>query len=233
MSCPLAPPVLRSVRQQAAELLRVAIYDGELEPGARLTEREICERYGVSRTIAREVVRELEAERLIESNRRHGYIVAQMSLAEIDDLYRMRVLLEAEACRLAAEAMTAERAAAIGETLASIEAAARSGDRQAQRDSNGRLYDQIFEAAGNVVLAQILSALHGRVSYLRSLSMSQPGRPAESLKEIQALCGALQSADGDAAARLSTLHVRAAHEVARQAAAARLAAHPASKEEAE
>ena len=65
---------------------------------ARLTERQICERAGVSRTIAREVIRELEAERLVESNRRHGFVVAAMSLKEVADLYEVRILLEARAC---------------------------------------------------------------------------------------------------------------------------------------
>lgn len=220
MSGPLAPPQLRSVRQQASELLRVAIYDGEIAPGARLTEREICERYGVSRTIAREVIRELEAERLIESNRRHGYIVARMSAAEIDDLYAVRMLLEARACELCAENMTAERAAALDASMAAIEAAAKSGDRQAQRDSNGRFYDEIFAVAGNVVLGQIVNSLHGRVSFLRSLSMSQPGRPAASLKEIRALYLALKAGDGGEAARLSTAHIEAARAVALNAVAA-------------
>lgn len=217
MSGPLAPPALRSVRQQASELLRVAIYDGELLPGDRLTEREICERYGVSRTIAREVIRELESERLIESNRRHGYMVARMSEAELRDLYDVRVLLEAEASALCAANMTAERAARLDAAFAAIEAAARSGNRQAQRDSNGRFYDEMFAAAGNIVLGQILSALHSRVSYLRSLSMSQPGRPAASLEEMRALCDALKSGNGPEAARLSTEHIRAARATALQA----------------
>jgi len=214
MSPPLTPPLLRSVRQQTSELLRVAIYDGELAPGDRLTEREICERYGVSRTIAREVIRELEGERLIESNRRHGFIVARMSAEEIHDLYEVRILLEAEASALCAARMTAERAAAIDATMGAIERAAATGDRQAQRDSNGRLYEQIFAIAGNVVLGQIVSSLHGRVSYLRSRSMSQPGRPAESLAEMRALCEALKAGDGAEAARLSTEHVRAARSAA-------------------
>ncbi len=220
MSGPLAPPALLSVRQQASELLRVAIYDGELRPGDRLTEREICERYGVSRTIAREVIRELEGERLIESNRRHGFIVTRMSAAEIGDLYHVRILLEAEASALCAANMTAERAERLDAAFAAIEAAARSGDRQAQRDSNGRFYDEVFAGAGNIVLGQILSALHSRVSYLRSLSMSQPGRPAASLEEMRAFCAALKSGDGAEAARLSTHHIRAARAVALSAIAA-------------
>ncbi len=187
-----AGPSLLSVRQQVSASIRAAIYDGELEPGARLTERQICERVGVSRTIAREVIRELEAERLIESNRRHGFVVAAMSLKEIGDLYDIRVLLEAEACMLCARAMTDAVARRLDGALEAIERAAASGDREAQRTSNTEFYEVIFEAAGNVVLAQILHSLHGRVSYLRSRSMSQPGRPQASRGELGAILAGAQ-----------------------------------------
>ncbi|MBZ9938752.1 GntR family transcriptional regulator [Mesorhizobium sp. BR1-1-16] len=205
---------LLSVRQQVSAAIRAAIHDGELPPGARLTERQICERAGVSRTIAREVVRELEAERLIESNRRNGFVVASMSLKEIGDLYDMRVLLEARACQLCAEAMTPEIARRLDLAMAAIESAAAGDDREAQRTSNTLFYETIFEAADNVVLGQILHSLHGRISFLRSRSMSRPGRPQESLRELKAILAALKAGDGAAAARLSTTHIEAARSVA-------------------
>ncbi len=205
-----AAPALLSVRQQTSQMLRAAIYEGALAPGDRLTERQICERFGVSRTVAREVVRELEAERLIESNRRDGVTIAKMDEGEIHDLYDVRILLEARACELCARRMTAAIAAALDKTMAAIAASARSGNRQEQRDANGRFYDEIFAAAGNVPLRQILKGLHGRVSYLRTVSMSQPGRPAESLKEVQALLEAMKAGDALEAARLSTAHIEAA-----------------------
>lgn len=205
---------LLTVRQQVSAAIRNAIYDGELRPGTRLTEREICERAGVSRTIAREVVRELEAERLIESNRRNGFVIAAMSLKEVGDLYDIRVLLEARACMLCAAAMTPELARRLDLAMNGIEASAISGDREAQRTSNMQFYAAIFEAADNLVLAQILHSLHGRVSYLRSRSMSQPGRPRQSLGELRAILAALKAGDGAAAARLSTDHIQAARAAA-------------------
>ncbi len=205
---------LLSVRQQVSTAIRTAIYDGELKPGARLTERQICERAGVSRTIAREVIRELEAERLIESNRRHGFVVAAMSLKEIGDLYDVRVLLEARASALCAAAMTEDLARRLDLAMVAIEMAAASGDREAQRTSNTAFYETIFAAADNIVLGQILHSLHGRVSYLRTRSMAEPGRPHKSLRELKALLAALKSGDGEAAARLSTAHIEAARAVA-------------------
>jgi DNA-binding GntR family transcriptional regulator len=211
---------LLSIRQQASDRLRTAIYDGDLKPGQRLTEREICETFGVSRTVAREALRELEAERLIE-NQRGGVTIAKMSDREIFDLYEMRILLEARACSLCAAAMTPKLAAVLTDAMEAIELAATSGNRQEQRDSNKRFYDEIFRASGNVVLHQILAALHGRVAYLRTVSMSEPGRPQASLQELQALGLALTAGDTVAAARLSTDHIVAARAAALHALSGR------------
>jgi len=53
------------LRQQVLDSLRQAIIDGRLAPGARLTERELTEMLGVSRTVVREALRSLEAEGLV------------------------------------------------------------------------------------------------------------------------------------------------------------------------
>ncbi|MDW9247698.1 GntR family transcriptional regulator [Burkholderia cepacia] len=55
-----------TLRSQVEGALREAITGGTLAPGARLVERELCERMGVSRTSVREALRKLEAEKLIE-----------------------------------------------------------------------------------------------------------------------------------------------------------------------
>ena len=59
-------PVL--VRDSAVRMLRNAIITGEIKSGTRLIERELCEALGVSRGSVREVIRQLEAERLITQN---------------------------------------------------------------------------------------------------------------------------------------------------------------------
>src|SRR5438067_1583646 len=66
----LAPQTL--VRDEAFDRLRDAIITGHFPPGARLVERELCEAMGVSRTSIREVLRRLEAEKLVRVEPRRG-----------------------------------------------------------------------------------------------------------------------------------------------------------------
>src|SRR5690606_38533467 len=88
----VATPVL--VREQAFDQLRGAIINGQFPPGTRLIERELCEAMGVSRTSIREVLRRLEAERLIEVEPRKGPTVARLTRAQAEEIYDIRTYLE-------------------------------------------------------------------------------------------------------------------------------------------
>ena len=95
-------PVAAPLREQVKERLRDAIAEGELQPGERLRERELCESLGVSRTSLREALRQLESEGLVETIPNKGVIVAVVTPEEASEIYAVRAALEA----LAAEAFT-------------------------------------------------------------------------------------------------------------------------------
>ena len=88
------------LRLQVLDGLRRAIIDGRLAPGARLTERELTEMMGVSRTVIREALRQLETEGLIANVPNKGPVVRALSLAEARDLYMIRAVLEGLGARL-------------------------------------------------------------------------------------------------------------------------------------
>jgi DNA-binding transcriptional regulator YhcF (GntR family) len=98
---PLAVRALAApLRQQVVDRLRAAVIAGDLAPGQRLTERELIDRVGVSRTVIREALRQLESEGLVETVPNKGPVVRALSRAEAVDLYRIRASLEALAARL-------------------------------------------------------------------------------------------------------------------------------------
>ena len=94
----------------AADLIRQAILDGELPAGSRLKEDELAARLDVSRTPVREALRRLEAEGLVVHEAKRGAAVRAYSASELDDMYRLRAMLEGYAARRAAERMTPELA---------------------------------------------------------------------------------------------------------------------------
>jgi GntR family transcriptional regulator, trigonelline degradation regulator len=80
-------------------------------------------------------------------------------------------------------------------------------------------YDVLFEGGGNDALRTVIEGLYARVNMLRSLSLSVPGRPAESVAELRAIVDAVLAGDADAAARACSRHVEEAGRIGLQALA--------------
>src|SRR5579864_4506652 len=95
-------PLVRNASAAATELIREAILDGRLEPGARLKEEELARELGISRTPVREALLVLQAEGLIVAEPNRGASVRRHDAEDLHDLYQLRALLEGHAARRAA-----------------------------------------------------------------------------------------------------------------------------------
>jgi len=203
------------VRAQVLDNLRQAIIERHLAPGQRLIERELVELTGVSRTSIREALRELAAEGLVTAIPNRGTIVASVTADEARQLFEVRSALEALAGRLFVQHASQARRAALAKALQRIERlAAKGAPMLAAQDS---FYDVLFEGGGNEALRAVIAGLHARVSVLRPLSLSVPGRPAQSIAELRAIVDAVLANDAEGAARACSRHVEEAGQVCLQA----------------
>src|SRR5690606_17804859 len=105
--------VAAPLRQSVTESIRYAIALGHFAAGERLTERELCEMTGVSRTLVREALRQLESEGLIEVVPNRGPSVARLSAEQAEGVYQVRAELEGLACQLFAERADNDQRAAL------------------------------------------------------------------------------------------------------------------------
>ena len=86
-----------STVDQVAALLREKIVTGELRPGTALAEVSLSKKIGVSRNTMREAIRVLVYEGLVQHSVRRGVSVTSLRLADVTDIYRVRVRLELDA----------------------------------------------------------------------------------------------------------------------------------------
>lgn len=116
-----------SLVNQVLDFVRSRILSGEYEPGARLRLQPLAEESGASLIPVREALRILEAERLVETIPNRGARVASISREEMEDLYRVRVLLETQAIR-ESPPMGESEAAEFDRLLQQLKDAARAGE---------------------------------------------------------------------------------------------------------
>jgi DNA-binding GntR family transcriptional regulator len=208
------------LRLQVLDSLRQAIISGRLAPGRRLTERELIEMTGVSRTVVREVLRQLESEGLIANIPNKGPVVRELTLDEARDLYAIRSALEGLAARLFVENADDAKVRQLAQALDVVANAYDGGDAQQVLETKNRLYDALFEGAGNRTLSEMLATLHARIWRWRAMGLTHPDRSSErsreSIRNLKAMLAAIRKRDPDAAERITREEaIKAAAEVMR------------------
>lgn len=200
----------KSLAAEAADNLREFIMLGKLAPGMPVRERDLAEAFGISRTPLKEALRILEAEGLIDYGPTRRPIVADPSLAQINDWLRVQGALEALAGELACELATDRQLQEIETINASIKDA---------RDADGQLeafrrdmafHEAIVAASGNAALAETHAMYNARLWRVRFLS-SQRGEGREvTRQEHLDIIEALKARDVMAARRALRQHLRTA-----------------------
>lgn len=198
------------VRSQAIQNLRKAIVDGRFKPGQRLIERELCQLMGVSRTSVREALRHLEADGLIKVIPNRGTIVAVITVAEAKEIYQIREVMEGLAIRLFAEHAKSSQVATLVHAVEILEKLCLKGEIKNIINAKNDFYNIILEGCGNKLAHSFIKSLLIRISFLRSLSLSRPGRSMESLQEIKLIVRAIERRDPSAAETASRIHVKKA-----------------------
>lgn len=196
------------VRHQAANAIRDAIVSGELLPGERLRERELCEQVGVSRATLREAYSQLESEGFISVTPHKGPIVAAMDRNEARAVYEVREALECHGMHLFAERATDEQLGQLHSTVVALRSAHESGDVGRMLATKQTFYDVLYAGAGNHVLQSQASLLQARLWRLRAQSLGSPGRAHSSIEEIEKVLKALLRRNGAEAVRLWRAHIQ-------------------------
>ncbi|MFI6369073.1 GntR family transcriptional regulator [Nocardia sp. NPDC050630] len=185
--------------------VREAILRGDLKPGRRLTERELGELTGVSRTSLREALRALQTEGLVETSESRGLQVAVLSESVVAELYDIRAALEPAAVDLFVRNASDEQVQQLVDALKP-----QPDDDDAQLHSSRRFYRVLLDGAANSIMKQMFGSIEARIHAIRRLSLTIPGRAEANVKEISEVTRLIQERDARAAAASARSHVLAA-----------------------
>lgn len=202
-----------SLRGKLVEQLRLAILKGRFAPGERLAESRLCEAFGVSRGLLREAMQQLAAEELVINIPHRGPVVASIDRSQAEEIYRVRGVLEGLAAEDFARNASPEQCQHLYDITAELHALADESRASERVEVKNRFYETLIEGAKNRVVGQFLVQLNNRVSQLRHLSLSVPGRYPETLKEIDRIIDAIRAGDAAAARAAAEDHVRRATQV--------------------
>ncbi len=203
-----------SLKQLAIGKLRSAILEMRFRPGMRLIERELCEMMGVSRTLVREALTQLEAEGLVRIIPHKGPIVAAYTRDEAIAIYELRAVLEENLGKLFTLRASDAEVTVLKSGLDEIGRVFGRCDQSRWLAAKTEFYETLLAGCGNPFLAQMLRSIHGRVTMLRATTMAQTGRLAKSLAELTDIVSAIETRDANAAAAACRRHVESAARIA-------------------
>lgn len=204
----LSDRVRGGTRQRVYTALRDALVAGQLEPGRRLSENELAERLGVSRTPVREALVRLRDDRLVEIVPQLGTFVSKISIAGVADAQFVREALECAAIRLAATRVTAADLQALDVLIARQDDAHRAGDFDRFYTLDDNFHALLCVTSGHGIAWSVAQRADGHLNRVRRLSLPVPEYMGEMIEEHRAVVAALAEHDPDRAEEVLHHHLR-------------------------
>lgn len=205
-AAPGGPEQAQTLASTVHRQLEAEIAEGRIEPGARLDEQEVAQRFGVSRTPVREAFRLLAADDLVELRGRQGAAVRAIGVHELIEMFQVMGELEGLCARLAARRLTPAQRRGIEAIHARLVAAAGEG-ADAFYDVNQEFHEALYEASCNAFLADQTRRLRNRVAAYRRRVTRMPARITDTLREHEAVMEAVFAHDAEAAHAAMRAHL--------------------------
>lgn len=210
-ACPAITEDVEADAANRAHAIRAAlerdIVSGVLEPGSKLEQESLAERFGVSRTPVREALKLLASGGLVEIKPNKGACVVQLTVVGLAEMFETMAFLESACAALACRRHSREDCAALNAAHESCGRASRRGDPEAFYRANVEFHECIYRASHNSFLEEQTIALRNRLEAYRRESTFHPGLMARSMDEHGRMLQAILAMDEEGASRQMCLHL--------------------------
>lgn len=196
------------LHEDVVSQLRNILLEGEVPPGARIPERDLCTRLQISRTPLREALKVLAAEGLVLLLPNRGARAAKLTSKDVHDLFEVCQGLEALAGELACERISDKAIDAVAKAHAEMVKHYKDKNLQQYYVCNRMIHEAIVNAAANPALSSLYESVTARIRRARYVTPMTPPRWAVAVQEHDAILNALQRRDGIGLAHILRAHLR-------------------------
>jgi len=187
--------------------LKEDILTGKLKKNQKLTEKNICEEYRVSRTPVREALVQLEMEGLIESIPNRGAFVIGLSAQDIEDIYTLRKMYEVQATRWAIERITEDELNELEENFEFMEFYTMKNDMEKMININTNFHQMIYKASHNRLLMHLLSSYQVYIKHNKNTGAQKADYLETVLEEHRRIFKAFENRDIEAGEAAMAAHM--------------------------
>jgi DNA-binding GntR family transcriptional regulator len=196
------------MHDEVVSRLRHLLTEGEIPPGARIPERELCASLSISRTPLREALKVVAAEGLVVLLPNRGSRAAKLTQKDVKELFEVCEALEATAGELACPHISDQQLHEIAALQANMVEHYRARDLIAYYRCNRLIHEAIVRAADNAVLAGFYESVAARIRRARFITPMSPEHWALAVSEHEGMLNALQRRDASGLAHILRTHLR-------------------------
>jgi DNA-binding GntR family transcriptional regulator len=183
--------------QHALDALRRAIVAGELRPGARVGQDEFAQQLGVSIAPVREALRILEQEGQVTYLPRRGYFVTALTIADLEEIYGLRAVLEGRAARSALASLDEPELERIALAARDFVNAVDGGDVAAELEANRRFHLAILDSPDHPHTMRVIRQLWDSTEAYRALYYNLEDERRSAVVAHDRILAALRERDAD------------------------------------
>lgn len=202
-----ALPPRQSLGQSVYEKLKIAIVQGDFEPGSRMVESRVAEALGISRTPVREAIHKLEREGLLQQDPKGGFFVKGLTRADIEETFGIRSVLESYAARLAAVRYVEGELTSLEEKIEAYQACLDQGDLEALPKINTEFHDLLYGLSRSPKLIKMINDLREQIYRFRLVILKIEPMARLSNKDHRLMLKAIRERDAEDVERVTRAHI--------------------------
>lgn len=206
-------PKRQSLKDKAYAYLKEKIIKCEFAPGMPLSERDLMEELGVSRTPIRDAINLLEQENLVRVYPQRGIFVEHITVKDIQDIFMVRKVVEPLVTKLATLRIPDDVLEELDLLYQNLQPPI---DPEKHMENDRRFHTTIAQFCDNRYLEQILVDAYDRNSRVRYLSLRSNIRLKEAIEEHKPIIKHLRNRDAEAAGEAMLQHIVKAGQVAEE-----------------
>lgn len=197
----------KSLANSVVERLRLSIVQGDLALGQPLSERQLAETLGVSKTPVREALAQLRVEGLVHILPQRGAVVFTLSAREVINMCELRLTLESAALRFAFERSPNQLIDGLHHCVHVMETARSAKDGRGYLDADTAFHQVFFAACGNPMLADAYEMHVGKIAAVRTHLAVKPLHTERSFQEHREILELLRKQNIDGTLTVLDRHV--------------------------
>jgi len=203
----------RLVRDEVLTALRRCITDREISPGSKLIEEDLAREFGVSRSVIRGVLSDLEAQGLVEKKPHKGTVVCKIDLNSVFEILEIREVLEGLSARLASQKTAANDWKALEKKFGEpCEQMVKNRDYEEYLALITDFRKRTVEAAQNKELSKLIDSIYAKIRIVQRRIIILPGRIEQAINEHRTVIKAIMEGDPAKAEKMKRSNLRSARE---------------------